>query len=290
MDSIFRTTADVDKIAPNLYYEIWGEPQIGGFTPGVMNFAFSGLANRQPVFPAHGGGGGSWGANGQGATLTINGLTIQLSIGGLKSLLGGLQSGNLSVSSLSVNDITEEGTGSEPTEEGMQQDGDKKGKEEKKEYVTPNLNGRPPTREEANLHYMYGNGEDLDVDLAKVDLSFLDPTDFDEKKGTRKAIQTLWRSDDGRVFGNITLTWQGGTTVTATYGFDRYDFEMHGWGNPKNWVRNAATIYGDPGPGTPFKINFYGEGTISPLPTWRQTAYDIINQGLKFFTPNIPGR
>ncbi|HTO16570.1 MAG TPA: hypothetical protein VLZ83_12420 [Edaphocola sp.] len=160
--------------------------------------------------------------------------------------------------------------------------------QKKKEYTTPNLNGRPPTRKEANLHYMYGNGELLDVDLAKVDLLFLNPTDFNEKVGTRKVVQTLWSSDDGRVFGNITLTYIGHDKVIATYGFDIYDFDMHSWGNPINWVRNAATIYGDPGDGTPFRINFYGEGRISPLPAWRQKAYEIINQGIIFFTPNIP--
>jgi RHS repeat-associated protein len=121
------------------------------------------------------------------------------------------------------------------------------------------------TVEEANEWYKNGNGRTLNADLSKVDLSFLTAADFDNKPGTSKFIQTLWSSKDGRVYGNIRLTYKGNNRVSCD--FDRYDFEMHPWGSPKNWVRNFATMYGDPGKGKGFIIKFKGTGIIgNPQP------------------------
>ena len=89
---------------------------------------------------------------------------------------------------------------------------------------------------------------------------FLRPSDFKGKVGTTKAVQTLWMSRDGPVYGNITLTYQGGNKVSSA--FDIYDFEMHSWWSITNWVRNFITMYGDPGPGRGFRINLNGQGTI----------------------------
>jgi RHS repeat-associated protein len=122
------------------------------------------------------------------------------------------------------------------------------------------------TLDEANDWYRKGNGQALNADLSKVDLSFLTAADFDNKPGTSKYIQTLWGSKDGRIYGNIRLTYEGNNRVSST--FDVYDFEMHSWKGPKNWVRNFATMFGDPGQGKGFRINFYNKGTIgNPQPS-----------------------
>lgn len=131
---------------------------------------------------------------------------------------------------------------------------------------------------------MNGHGEPMYVDLSKVDLSFLDPTDFNEKKWTSKVVQTIWESKDGKVFGHIKLTYLGGNKVRATLGYDDYDFEMHPWSNPGSWIRNIETIIGEPGQGTGFRIYLIGTGTISPLPKWRQNAYQMINQFESYFS------
>lgn len=46
---------------------------------------------------------------------------------------------------------------------------------------------------------------------------------------------------------------------------DTYDFDMHSWWNPLNWMRNIETIIGKmaAGKGTPFKIRIYGAKKIS---------------------------
>jgi len=114
--------------------------------------------------------------------------------------------------------------------------------------------------EEANNWYRTGKGEALNVDLSKIDLQFIRPSDFNDKVGKTKAIQTLWSSKEGKIYGNLTLTYVGDNKVSAK--FDVYDFEMHSWANPVNWLRNGLTIYANPGVGEGFRINFYGYGAI----------------------------
>ncbi len=82
--------------------------------------------------------------------------------------------------------------------------------------------------------------------------------------GNTKSIQTLFRSDDGYVYGNITLKLGENNVVTAPLGYDEYNFEMH---HPllDSPVRNISTVGGrifNFGEGEPYKIMLNGSGNI----------------------------
>jgi len=134
------------------------------------------------------------------------------------------------------------------------------------------------TLEEAGKWYREGGGTTLFADLSKIDLKFLTTEDFKFKK--TKGVQTLYDSEDGTVYGQITLQYIGGNKVKSD--FDEYNFEMHHNGsiasekttrmgeNFKRAMRNGATFGGRVvanhsifDNGSSFFIFFYGNGTIS---------------------------
>ncbi|MBE8726416.1 hypothetical protein [Flavobacterium hungaricum] len=136
---------------------------------------------------------------------------------------------------------------------------------------------------EANYWYRNGHGEPLYADLSKIDLSFVSASDF-KKVGEVKTFQSLFKSEDGFVYGNITLKYEGGTRVTVSKGYyDTYNFETHGnrstspsvfrriGQNTSRAFRNFATVGGrmlaDRFPmrlnNQEFNIYFYGVGKIS---------------------------
>jgi len=139
------------------------------------------------------------------------------------------------------------------------------------------------TLAEANDWYRNGNGKSLYADLSKIDLEFINISDF-KGVGDIKTFQTLVNSSDGFIYGNITLKYEGGTKVSVTKGYhDTYNFERHNSRstnpnaservkeNAARAFRNFATVGGrmlaDRFPvnlhNQEFKIYFYGYGKIS---------------------------
>ncbi|MFC2450563.1 MAG: RHS repeat-associated core domain-containing protein, partial [Flavobacteriaceae bacterium] len=116
---------------------------------------------------------------------------------------------------------------------------------------------------EANNWYRNGNGKDIILDASKIDLNFVDTSGW--RKGDIKGIQTLFRSRNGTVLGNITVKYHGNNVVSILP--DVYDFESH----PKSPIRNLATKLGKwkAGEGIPYKIIFRGKNVIGSK-TYRQ--------------------
>ena len=138
-----------------------------------------------------------------------------------------------------------------------------------------NLKNRPDwdgylTYLEAREWWRNGNGEALYVDIDKIDLSGI------VSLGERFVYQTksfnlLVHSaslDDGLVYGHITLKRYPNHKVRAYS--DRYDFEMHSWKNPLNYLRNIETMIGKmvSGNGNSYEINIYGETELRPILPW----------------------
>ncbi|MDR6544287.1 RHS repeat-associated protein [Chryseobacterium rhizosphaerae] len=113
---------------------------------------------------------------------------------------------------------------------------------------------------EANNWYRKGKGQAVTLDASKIDLDFVDTKGW--VKGKTYNVQTLTRSSDGRVLGNITVKYLGNNQVSILS--DTYNFEQHGkfMDSP---FRNAATVvgkwYAGQG-GVDFQINFKGINTI----------------------------
>lgn len=74
--------------------------------------------------------------------------------------------------------------------------------------------------------------------------------------------------DDGLVYGHITLKRYPNHKVRAYS--DRYDFEMHSWKNPLNYLRNIETMIEKmvSGNGNSYEINIYGETELRPILPW----------------------
>jgi len=117
------------------------------------------------------------------------------------------------------------------------------------------------TLREANLWYQHGNG-DLIVDASKIDLGFINPTEW--STGQIKPVQTLFSSRDGRVYGQLTLEYKGGYKFKIFP--DEYGFEMHSGSGAKIWSRNQFTKIGKyfAGNGNPYWIHFNGLNTVYP--------------------------
>ena len=109
------------------------------------------------------------------------------------------------------------------------------------------------TLSEANDWYRNKGPEPLFADLSKVDLDFVSSENF-KTVGDIQSVQTLYNSRDGKVYGQITLKYEGNNRVSST--IDEYNFEMHTKGsqaknnttriksNAKRMVRNMATFGG----------------------------------------------
>ena len=148
----------------------------------------------------------------------------------------------------------------------------------------PDFDGKI-TLSEANKWYRSGpvdnegNRLPLFADLSLVDLKFVSKKDF-SKVGEKKSVQTFGNSEDGKVYGQIVLTYMGDNAVKSS--FDIYNFEMHYTpsndpnltsrmkSNFKRVLRNMATfagrVYADQSmvdSKGEFKIHFYGTGSIS---------------------------
>lgn len=160
--------------------------------------------------------------------------------------------------------------------------------DENGDEIDPPTKNRPDadgkiTLGEANNWYRNGNGKPLFADLSKVDLAFVSASDF-KGVGDVRTFQSLFKSDDGFIYGNITLKYEGGTRVSVTKGYhDTYNFERHNTRstnpnisgrikeNSLRAFRNFATFGGrmlaDRFPmnlhNQEFKIHFYGYGKIS---------------------------
>jgi hypothetical protein len=143
----------------------------------------------------------------------------------------------------------------------------------KKSYAS--LPSRPDwdgylTLAEANKWYGDGNGEDLYVDLNKIDLSGI--VSLGEKfVGDEETINLLLNSNslnDGLVYGQITLKRYPNHQVRAYS--DKYDFDMKPWYNPLNWGRNIETLIGRSvaGKGIGYEINIYGSKKLTPILPW----------------------
>src|SRR5690606_21072879 len=106
------------------------------------------------------------------------------------------------------------------------------------------------TLSEANQWYRHGKGTALTVDASKVDLNFINPEDW--AVGQSGPVQTLFSSRDGRVYGNLTLTYKGRNQFSISP--DLYNFEMHNSSGVKTWIRNMATKIGEAhaGKGVPY--------------------------------------
>lgn len=115
---------------------------------------------------------------------------------------------------------------------------------------------------EAYLWYKVGKGKKITVDASKIDLNFIDPSQFEV--GNVYDIQT-WNSGfkQGIVYGGIKVCYIGDNYVTIKN--DKYDFDMHPWDSFKEIVRNLETIGADliHGKGTPFEIKFKGVNKIN---------------------------
>ncbi|MFC5283652.1 RHS repeat-associated core domain-containing protein [Pedobacter alpinus] len=121
------------------------------------------------------------------------------------------------------------------------------------------------TLSEANEWYRKGNGNSLYADLGKIDLAFIKESDF-RGKGVNY-FQTLFKSKDGRVYGNIGLKLLNGALFGS---YDYYDFDIKPYTkNTKQTpfsliVRNFGTGVGSwlAGKGIPYYIYFYGSYPI----------------------------
>ncbi|MBC7655418.1 MAG: hypothetical protein H7098_13210 [Oligoflexus sp.] len=114
---------------------------------------------------------------------------------------------------------------------------------------------------EANEWYRYGGGQPITVDASKVDLNFVNTSDW--VSGNTYTIQTLFSSEEGSVFGNISVKYLGNNQVKILS--DTYNFEQHG-SYLSSPIRNPANSVGRwvAGDGIQFKINFTGINTIIP--------------------------
>lgn len=117
---------------------------------------------------------------------------------------------------------------------------------------------------EANKWFRHGQGKSLTVDASKIDLDFINPDNWNV--GETKVKQTLFTSKDGRVYGNLTLTYEGNSHFSINP--DIYDFETHHGLGLKTWFRNQATKVGSwvAGSGKAYKINFSGFNKVNHSP------------------------
>ena len=121
---------------------------------------------------------------------------------------------------------------------------------------------------EANSWYRNGNGKEIFVDASKIDLAFISSSDLSTEE--YRSIQTLSKSEDGRVYGNITMKLVSTNSNRVKILPDTYNFEMHSYRSfnvkslAKTYVRNTATMVGQvvAGFGSSFQINFDGYGYI----------------------------
>jgi hypothetical protein len=114
---------------------------------------------------------------------------------------------------------------------------------------------------EANNWYRDGKGQAITLDASKIDLDFVDTSKW--VKGKTYGIQTLTKSSEGRVLGQITVKYLGNNQVSIFS--DTYNFEQHG-GYFDHTFRNVANSIGRwvAGEGAVYQINFKGINTISP--------------------------
>lgn len=123
------------------------------------------------------------------------------------------------------------------------------------------------TFDEAKEWWKEGQGKELDIDLDSLDLSAVSAKDFEGGIGSNKVVNLTGKYmsnlDDARVYGNVTLTLQSGSLVTATYGYDTFNFDHKPGGST---YRNALTAVGRAwvGEGQAYRVNLWGAARIKP--------------------------
>ena len=131
------------------------------------------------------------------------------------------------------------------------------------------------------MHWRFGNGEPLDVDMSDLDFSCLSEDDFPGGIGSTPdpPINLCTKGcAQGLVFGRLWLTYDGNNQIHARDGGEEYNFdtggELHPWTRSiGDFLRNCSTIAGRIHAGivgTDYWINLIGEGTIGlrPFSIW----------------------
>lgn len=112
--------------------------------------------------------------------------------------------------------------------------------------IKPDIDGYI-TFQEANEWYRRGNGKPLYADLSKINLSKISAREFsiieDYKVFNLLSPKYLSSLNDALVYGNITLTLNESNFVTATYGYDIYNFDIKPW-KISTFFRNIEAIVG----------------------------------------------
>lgn len=105
------------------------------------------------------------------------------------------------------------------------------------------------TFREATNWYRNGNGQELHVDLGKINLQGITAADFGHKVGGKPVqFNLLFRLsgfnhsiNDGLIYGTISLIYLGNNRVEAggKNKFDIYDFDIKSWHDSKNKARKT---------------------------------------------------
>lgn len=120
------------------------------------------------------------------------------------------------------------------------------------------------TLREANLWYRHGKGTSLTVNASKIDLDFINPDTW--TIGNPRSVQTLSSSRDGKIYGHLTLEYEGNQLFKIHP--DEYDFRMWSGNSPKTRARNSYTKVGKSfaGSGTSYWIHFNGLNKVNYIP------------------------
>ena len=128
---------------------------------------------------------------------------------------------------------------------------------------------KAPSLDEANKFYQRANGKTSDtfqLPASSIDLDFVDTTGWVE--GGTYNVQTLFKSENGAVFGRLNLTYKGNNQVQIQS--DYYDFNLEfsnplkvsEFFSPRNFFTGVGQLYA--GSGVPFTFTFQGLNTITP--------------------------
>lgn len=118
--------------------------------------------------------------------------------------------------------------------------------------------------QEANEWRQVGVGQPLYIDLSQLDFSSIHSYEF-KGIGDSKSFDLRWKGDflkDGRVYGNLNLTYLGNGEVSCDY--DTYNFDTKKWdySTVERNISNAIGRWFAPD-GTAYSIYFYGKGKIN---------------------------
>jgi hypothetical protein len=129
------------------------------------------------------------------------------------------------------------------------------------------------TLDEANKWYREGHGDNLFIDIGKLNLDDISTKDLDSKGRINLFLEDP-TSNEGLVYGTVYFKVIDVNTVKAMSNekFDVYDFDIkHGYDGLNkehiiiSYIRNPETWVGEKyaGKGTPFKISAYGTAKLT---------------------------